>query len=221
MLEQGSYAPVDVATVIAVSTAGDSVAQALTDADGFFSLSVPDGEFILRVSALGYRPARAGPFVLDGEDAMQVAEVRVTPRPLDVDGLVVEADRSLLSTTGFFERMGEGRGQFLTPDAIAASEARTTPEVFYELDHVVPQWSRSPWERWVEFMGIGAGRCEPDLWIDGVRFRWRLPGEGLGDVVPIETLVAAEVYWGPFQAPLRFQGTATDNSCGVILLWTR
>jgi hypothetical protein len=70
---------------------------------------------------------------------------------------------------------------------------------------------------------MGGGRCEPDLWIDGARFRldWRFPGEGLDDVVPIETLVAAEVYWGPFQAPLRFQGTATDNSCGVILLWTR
>ena len=41
------------------------------------------------------------------------------------------------------------------------------------------------------------------------------------DIVPIDIVEAIEVYWGPFQAPMRYQGSPYENECGVILVWTR
>jgi hypothetical protein len=71
---------------------------------------------------------------------------------------------------------------------------------------------------------MGAGTCEPRIFVDG---RWVNRPEfgiretvGLDEVVPIDLIQAVEVYWGPFQAPLRYQGSVTENACGVVLFWT-
>ena len=221
VLEEGTDAPIELASVVVVTASGDSVTATLTDVNGFFTLSATDGEYILRASALGYRSGRAGPFGLEDERVVRVVQIALAPQPLSIAGLVVEAIDASLATTGFYDRMATGRGQFLTPADIAATGARFTPEVFYGLDHVMPRYDLPVWERWVRFMSTGRGNCSPRIWVDGVWFRWPLPGEGLDDVVRVEDLLAAEVYWGPFQAPTRYQGTAHDNSCGVVLLWTR
>jgi hypothetical protein len=65
-----------------------------------------------------------------------------------------------------------------------------------------------------------------DRWIN--RPGWAIEDDfGLDDIVPLEFVRAVEVYWGPFQAPMRYQGPTGDlsasgrGSCGVILIWTR
>ena len=79
------------------------------------------------------------------------------------------------------------------------------------------------WARGVRYLSATEkGTCSPRIFVDGIRISMLLAeGDYLADVAPIETVLAAEVYWGPFQAPIRYQGTALDNSCGVVLLWTR
>lgn len=225
VVDERSRLPVDLASVLVVSASGDSVSAVLTDSTGFFELRVPrDEDFILRVSALGYQARRLGPFLLESSEAVQVTEVPLVAQPIAIQGLGVEARLSGLAATGFYERMAEGRGQFLTPRDIAESDAWFTPEVFHDLKYVTPQYAAPPWARWVTLtLASDRGNCEPRIWIDGVWLRpeFRRPGEGLDDAVPLEDLLAAEVYWGAFQAPLRYQGTIHDNPCGVVLLWTR
>ena len=222
MLERGTDAPIELARVAVVGSDGEDRASALTDENGFFSLSVGDGEFVLRATALGYRPSRTEPLRLEGSDGVRVVQISLEAQPVAIEGVVVDARNSLLEGTGFYERMKEGRGQFLTPDDIAGSEARYTPEVFHGLDHVMPQYALPMWQRSVVYMSATErGNCTPRIYIDGVWWRWRAEGEGLMDAVPLEDLLAVEVYWGPFQAPLRYQGTTVENSCGVALLWTR
>lgn len=224
VMESGTGQPVNLASVLMFTAAGDSVGGTLTDSTGFFSLRVPDPDFALRVTGLGYRTERVGPFSLRAERAVRVIEITLEPQPLSIEGVGVDARLPALAETGFYERMAEGRGRFLTPTDIAESDAWFTPELFHELDRVRPQYSAAPWDRWISLMSAtGGGVCEPRIFIDGVWLRpeFRLPGEGLDDAVPLEDLLAAEVYWGPFQAPMRFQGTSRDNSCGVVLLWTR
>lgn len=222
--DSGTGQPVNLASVLMFTAVGDSVGSVLTDSTGFFSLRAPEEAFALRVTGIGYRTERVGPFSLSAEDGVRVIEVRLEPQPLSIAGLSVDAQLPALAEAGFYERMAEGRGQFLTPTDIAESDAWFTPELFHELDRVQPQYSAAPWARWVSLMSAtGGGTCEPRIFIDGVWLRpeFRRPGEGLDDAVPLEDLLAAEVYWGPFQAPIRFQGTSKDNSCGVVLLWTR
>lgn len=224
VVDAGSRSPVNLASVLVFGASGDSVSAMLTDSTGFFELQAPHEEFVLRVSALGYHSARVGPFRLESADAVQVTEVSLLPQPIAIQGLDVEARLPGLAATGFYDRMAEGRGQFLTPTDIAESDAWFTPEVFHGLKHVVPQYAAAPWERWVTLtLASGQGNCEPRIWIDGVWLRpeFRHPGEGLDGALPLEDLLAAEVYWGSFQAPIRYQGTTKDNPCGVVLLWTR
>ena len=221
VLEGITYLPIELAQVTLVTGDSATTRSALTDAEGFFSLEAPTGLFILRVRALGYRPTRTQPIELD-EDEVRVIEISMDLAPVEIEGVEVSAEHSSLTGTGFYERMAEGRGQFLTPEDIATSDARFIPELFYGLDHVVRENGLPVWQRSIQYMAATeGGNCYPRIFIDGVWWRWRAPGEGLMDAVPLEDLVGAEVFWGPFQAPLRYQGTTIENSCGVVLLWTR
>ena len=222
--------PVSLATVSLLSSSGERVASMLTDDAGFFSLDAEDdGSFLLRTVSIGYRVARSGPFELY-DDGLRVIEVRLEPAPLDIEGVVVEGtadDRvgNRLTRSGFWERYEEGRGQFILPGEVAASEAVFTPELLLHLDHVEVNYHEAPWDRWVRLRSaMGAGTCEPRVYVDG---RWVNRPEfgireavGLDEVVPIDLIQAVEVYWGPFQAPLRYQGSVTENACGVVLFWT-
>lgn len=218
------------ATVTLVAESGERGASVLTTEEGFFSIDADDaGQFLVRVTALGYAPNRAGPLELRA-DALQVLEIRMMPAPLDIDGVVVEGRRegevgNYLTQRGFWDRYAEGRGQFLTPGEVLASDAMFTPYLLRGLDQVVPQYGAAPWAIW-PLLGITERRsCEPrvfvdDVWVNRTGFGIR-ESIGLDDVVPIERVQAVEVYHGPFQAPIRYQGTTRDNNCGVILIWTR
>lgn len=222
VLEEFTYLPIELAEVTMVTGDSETRHTTLTDAEGFFSLEAPRGVFVLRVTALGYRPTRTAPIELLDESDLRVVEIPMSLAPVVIEGLEVAAEHSALAGTGFYERMAAGRGQFLTPEDIATSDARFTPELFYDLDHVMRENMLPVWQRSIQYMSATQrGNCYPRIYIDGVWWRWRAPGEGLMDAVPLEDLVGAEVFWGPFQAPLRYQGTTIENSCGVVLLWTR
>jgi hypothetical protein len=221
--------PIALATVWVVSERGESVASVLTTNEGFFSLDAgDDGVFLVRATALGYAPNRAGPLELD-EGAVRVIEIRMTAAPLGVEGLLVEGTRSDpvgndLTRRGFWERYEEGRGQFITPGEVLASDAMFTPHLLRGLEHVVAQHGAAPWTVWPMLGVTESSACAPrvyvdDLWVNQEEFGIR-ETLGLDDVVPIDRIQAVELYYGPFQAPIRYQGTAWDNPCGVVLIWT-
>jgi hypothetical protein len=150
--------------------------------------------------------------------------------PIGLEGLVVEGRRQelggrYLTERGFWERYEQGRGQFLTPGEVLASDAMFTPHLLRGMEQVLPQYGVAPWAMW-PMLGISERRaCEPrtfvdDVWLNRPDFGIR-EGAGLDDIVPIDRVLAVEVYVGPFQAPIRYQGTTYDNDCGVILIWTR
>ncbi len=227
VLDGTSAQPISLATVTLISSESEAVASVLTDEAGFFSVSADEeGMFLVRVVALGYRPGRAGPFTLD-EDDLRVVELRLEPAPLDVEGLVVEGTvqgtvGNNLTRRGFWERYSEGKGQFITPGEVLASDAMFTPHLLRGLEHVVPQYGAAPWEVWPMFGITEVNACEPRVFVDNVWVNRPDFGiretVGLDDVVPIARIEAVEVYEGGFDAPIRYQGT---SGCGVILIWTR
>lgn len=225
--------PVAVATVTLISENGERVASALTTDEGFFSLEAGgDGLFLVRATVLGYMPTRMGPVELES-DALRVIEVRMRSAPVGIEGLVVEGARqreegNYLTRKGFWERYERGRGDFLTPGEVLASNAMFTPHLLRGMDHVVTQAGAAPWDVW-PMLGVTESRgCEPRIWVDDVWVNRAGFGIretiGLDDLVPVDRITAVEVYYGPFQAPLRYQGTTSTeggNACGVVLIWTR
>lgn len=228
--EEVTTIPIELGTVDAISHAGRVVASSLTDARGFFELRLPgDGEYVLRATALGYESGRSEAFEILG-DGVQIVYVNLRYAPVEIAGLVVEADgrerpgrRLSLTARGFYERLEKGRGQFLTPGHIAASDAFFTTQLFDGLDHVLPDYAKPVWERGVRYVAaIERGNCSPRVFVDGIRISMLLAeGDFLSDIAPLEDVIAVELFWGPFQAPMRYQGTLLDNSCGVVLLRTR
>jgi hypothetical protein len=235
LLENVTYRPIELGTVVLVRETGDTVAASLTDAEGFFSLTAPEpGTYNVIATSLGYTGRGRGPFELD-EGEVQVVEVTLDPAPVPIEGVGVETtpiiitDDELLAN-GFYERLMEGRGQFLTPQDIARSEARYTPHLFRDLKYVHPQYGAGGWQTWVRVWSpLGRGTCVPrvyvdDVWVNRAGWEQYLPGQGLDDVIDRDDIKAAELYWG-HQAPLRYRARDSHEDasadCGVVLLWTK
>ena len=149
-------------------------------------------------------------------------------RPVPVEGLLIEANMEEpevpgLVGTGFYERLAQGRGEFIMPGQIAASEARYVQTLFWDMKTIRVHQTRArtpgPWnDDLVMPNRFGAGYCTPSVYIDGVWVREFMPGESVADAVLKDDLEAVEVYEWPFGVPPQYKGS---ESCGVILFWTR
>lgn len=142
LVERETQIPIELGRITLLTEDRDSVAAVLTDEQGYFSVSAPDpGLYRLVGSALGYRGSMIGPFELEEGD-VRVVEVQVGVLPVALPGLMVAPERlaepevATLVATGFYDRLAEGRGEFLTPGEIAASPVRHTPQLFREMTTV-------------------------------------------------------------------------------------
>ncbi len=225
MLERATDRPIELGTVILVDQHRDTVASTITDEDGFFSVAARGaGSFRLVAEALGYRPIVLGPYEVADNGAM-VVQLLMSPRPVRLDGLLVATDRSnepevtTLVHTGFYERLAEGRGEFMTPGEIARSTERWTVSLFWEMSYkvrAVPGGNGfGPWDDRVVILSREKNWCTPRIVVDGVWIEM-MPGETLSDLVPKDDLEAIEVYQAP-DGPARYLST---DPCGVILFWT-
>ena len=223
VVELSTERPVQLAAVMMISESGDTVAFTLTDDNGYYAVtSSDDGMFMLVTRALGYRTKREGPFDLEEED-MRIVRFNLAPRAIQIAGLIVETDpmHAWLARNGFYERMEEGRGYFLTPEHIANSDAFFTQDLFKaglegrtRVDRMV-----APWDASVSMRGVMGRYCTPRVYVNGV-YQYLSPGEGfsLDDAVPMDEVTAVEVYQGfNERPPLRYRST---DQCGVILFWT-
>lgn len=228
--DRGSYQPIDLATVLLVDAGLDTLDQTITDDRGYFAFDLPgSGEYYLIASALGYQAIRSES-VWVGAGEVRIVEVMMDSRPLPVEGLVVEAQMDEpqvagLIPTGFYDRMAEGRGEYLTPGQIAGSGVRYPQQLFWGMRTVrVHQRSHDRPGIWNDILVIpnrtGAGYCRPSIYVDGrwIRDEMLAEGESLADIVYKDELLGVEVYEWPFGIPRQYTG---KQSCGVILFWTK
>ncbi|MDX1646953.1 MAG: carboxypeptidase regulatory-like domain-containing protein, partial [Longimicrobiales bacterium] len=211
-----------------VDAQGDTLGRAITDERGYFSFDLPEsGEYSLVASALGYQAMQSEP-VRVGAGEVRIVELSMETRPLPVEGMVVEAradevQRAELRPTGFYLRLREGRGEFLTPGQIEASRARYPQQLFWGMASATT-YQRSHdrpgiWNDVVVIRSRSGGYCRPSIYVDGVWIREEDMGggESLADLVRKEDLLGVEVYQWPFGVPPQYAG---KQSCGVILFWT-
>ncbi len=219
LLEQGTDRPIDVGLVTLFTVDGDSVASVLTDEAGRFLVESPQpGEFLLAASAMGYTSTVASSVFTLTEDGWISLEFRIQLRPIELGGITVEAQASLirqpeLIRNGFLERLRRGFGRFITPIDIEKAQVFSTAELLARTGRVTTRYAIGG-DR-IIMLGFD-GYCTPTVYLDGIRIS--LDGISLDAIAPVSVLEAAEVYRSGAQAPLMYGGTV---GCGVIVLWTR
>lgn len=235
LMEAESERPISLGLIIMMTTAGDSVTSAVTDAQGRFRVEAPDpGEFYLIASAFGFKETRVGIFELGPGGSMSI-EFRVGAEAMPIDGILVELQRPAIQhqlvSNGFVRRLQRGLGLFITPYDIEQSPAFTTPDLFRGMPGVAVRTvsgdnlSTHRGET-VQLMNA-AGYCTPTVYLDGQRLSPAIIGEvSLTELVPLQAIDAAEVYRRPAEVPIEYGATGTQPAneygvCGVLVLWTK
>lgn len=230
--ERVTYEPIDGATVTLIDMQADTLAQTLTDERGFFSLDArAEGQYFLIAAALGYRPVRSDAIGLE-DGAVRIVEMDMAPQPIPVSGLLVETEGGEpeipgLAGTGFYDRLADGWGEYLTPGEILAHPGEYTHQLFRELQTIeflrADDAPTGPFSDRIMMRSATGGwkdLCEPLIYIDNVRTEL-MPGESLHDAAPRDQIEAIEIHPTPHGAPLRYFEEFTPDACGVILIWMR
>ena len=226
LLDGRNGRPIDLGIMVLFTEEGDSVGLGVTTPEGRFSITAPEpGSFFLIASAWGYPDHKEGVFDL-GEGASMEIEFRISPRPVELDEILVSVDAPLAShrlvRNGFVSRVQRGIGHFITPAELERSPYPHTESLFHMTPgvRVVPSRSLSVTGDYVLLRGMH-GWCMPTLYIDDIRTPYRPEyGESLSALAPIDWIEAVEIYRGPSEVPPQYGGTDWDP-CGAIVIWLK
>lgn len=189
-----------------------------TDANGNYTLTnVPDGPQEVVVRLRGYAPTRVDAKFSTKPSDRARNHVNVTLLTQSQAVALSEQQRRDsvgLARNGFFNRASSIRGAyFLTPDQVAATKAATVSDLLGRTPYLISVPGRTgPVLR-------GAQGCLL-TYVDGLRWRTMFPGD-LDTYVPVNEVVAAEVYPPGQTPPGPFARGITPLSCTTLAIWTR
>ncbi|MCI0432473.1 MAG: TonB-dependent receptor [Gemmatimonadetes bacterium] len=205
--------------------------RVLTDQRGGFAIEgIPAGSRLLTVEMIGYATRSETIAVRAG--AIHDASVVLAQQAIALDPIHVSVRSGFLEASGFYARRQSSGGDFFTREEIERRRASELTDILRDVPgtriHLLDagqrhvRFNRSVGETLAfDLTTEVLPGCEPDLYIDGAIFRYRMPQNASEhrvdgfDVLGLAEVEGVEVYSGP-DAPLRYQ-----NPCGVILVWTR
>lgn len=199
---------------------------AVTDSTGWFRIPLAEpGLFRLRAVAPGYDSLTAADLdASEGEEV--VVELRLGPRPLELEPIAVMARRNAipLHLRDFYFRAERyektGRGFVLDRAALAENHGLTARAVLRRYTGMVEDIVGGGPSRLVlkrRYVDFFRGHwCDPAFFLDG------LPVDGQTiRSIPASDLEGLEVYRGLSQVPAAYLRSGAATTCGVILAWTR
>lgn len=238
VLDGANRQAVMLAEVMLVDSTGAVFAQTVSDHEGHFQLSTDrPGSYYMLVRRLGYAPSLDGVLEL-GEGGFVPVEFFLRPRPVELDPLTATAARieRHLRNQGFYRRMEQGFGHFVTPEELEETAVRDMVDYLERLPGVHRRTVQGFAGLFVSdpngcFTGCEGrptrnpldppGMCTPQLYVDGARATnpdARMPGARVDHVVDFESVLAVEVYTRIASIPIEY---AMHNTCGAILIWTK
>lgn len=187
--------------------------RAESGADGRFAFSqaVPDDEVVL-FRRLGYRPERR---LMASLDAGAELVVELSALPLRLAPVVVAGREGLRGNLlGFYRRMDQGQGRFLTAEQIERRQAYTMRDLFRTVPGVRLETLRGR-----TIVRLRGSTVSPQVYLDGVRMAG---GELDLEMLDPQTFSGVEVYSGDATLPPEFnQVSLTGQRGGAILIWTK
>ncbi len=202
----------------AVVTIADVNIGTTADEDGKFRISgIVSGRTAFRVRRVGFEPIH---FEIELPDSASV-EVKITMRasPHTVAPVAISGVREPLKLVGFYERLAQGQGHFITPEYLDRTRPSRSSDALINIPDVVVD-RRGNRSR----IMTSNQRCEYSLFIDGIqagepgsRVRTTSPD----DLVSASDLYAIEVFPRNRGVPARYLGMNHEDGCGTILMWTK
>jgi Carboxypeptidase regulatory-like domain/TonB-dependent Receptor Plug Domain len=212
----------------------DSATTALSDDRGWFIFgAVSAGSHMVRVEMIGYASRDDSLDVRAG----QVNEIRLTiaRTAISLEPIEVTVRSGWLESSGFYEREeSSAAGHFVNRADIERKQPRVLTDLLSDIPglrvhfldagrkHVrITRGGTTNLQAFDPRQELVLPGCEPDLYLDGQLYRERIPRDGTEnkvdafDIVEPQLIEGIEVYTGS-TAPLQYQ-----NSCGVILVWTK
>lgn len=191
-----------------VSVAGRSAQAA--NADGLVPL--PDDrrpDWPVRVQRIGYRPydGRLGEVVAGATRIVSLAPLGTT-----LDAVRTIAPReTMLSRTGFYDRMERRRGsafvgEFITPEELDLRAVGRITSVLTGRQYVQVANGQL----------FGRGGCRMNVFLDGKLMEGNSPDDYLGS----HELMAVEIYPSTANAPAELIPVTANGSCGIVAFWT-
>ena len=217
VVDAATNEPIASASVRVLEETGAASVGGRTDALGAFSIRVPvGGTYRLTAERIGFGTFTSEPVaVAAGANVEVVLRLRSTTLALDSVGVRVRQVPPFRDqrARAFWDRHDRHRGEFVTPERIAAlSNARTS-----DFLRGIPQVHTGGALAETLLLGTASRRCVPTIYVDG-RKRPLRPGERMDDIVSRRRLWAIEVYPRAADAPPELP---PDNvSCGVVVFWT-
>lgn len=231
VLDSASARPVTGAHVVLLAPAGSMVDDRVTGADGAFMFRLPGaGDYLLRVSRLGYSTKITQPIGVDSTFAASV-KLWLAPNAVPLDTLTIVAERivvekqlSFLVDAGFYDRQRMGFGYFFVRAQIDTLHPRVMSDMFYGLSRVQVVCRRLGL---CDLLTSSAGTmfirrsCSPSVVLDGLVLRVGGDSRGLwlDELFDPFNVEAIEVYPSPAGVPVQYAGYMSP--CGAIIAWSR
>ena len=192
---------------------------ARTGLSGTFELSVPPPPYRVQVRRIGY--LSRGYRIKNGADTLEI-EFLLQPSAVQLDSVSVLGKTEPISARlADFERRRRvsATGQFLGIDELTKHGDYRLGDALRRLRgvRVIPFGAGG--QTVVSMRGSGSGdTCYLAVWLDGIQVS--APGRPYDlEMQHIERLAGIEIYTGPSDTPIEFDGAG--NNCGSLVLWTK
>ncbi|HJU89847.1 MAG TPA: carboxypeptidase regulatory-like domain-containing protein [Gemmatimonadaceae bacterium] len=197
---------------VEIVVTGTSIVSRSTDDGLYLLVDVPPGRVPLLIRRIGFEPIAAEITLSPGTE-MRV-DIDLTPTPQMLDEVEVAGIRGIADTKldDFHRRRQTANGFFLTQEQIEKRGMSTPIDLLRTMHRVRIIPLRSSSGSLIR-IGTGKAQCAPAIYLDGLKVN-----EAYIDAIPIERIIAVEVYPRAVDVPLPYQG-ALD--CGVIGFWMR
>lgn len=201
------------------------VAAIRTDSLGEGSATLDAGTHSVDVVALGYAPT-AMRFTVR-PDSVNTLDVPLTRNVVALDAVRVVGRYELLNMRldEFESRRRVGMGTFIGPRELMAQTSTELVDVV-RAARGVRVVSGGAGISWPLLRG-GEAQCIPNFFVNGIHFPVngprapaQYPYTDLIGAVPLESILAIEVYAGVGNIPAKYDRTS-QNGCGTILIWTK
>jgi hypothetical protein len=188
---------------------------AVTDPVGDFSVQrrIADGVNRLTVQRIGYETL-VQDFRIEPLATEITLMIDLPPQAERLTDIVVESYRPVMNRKlgGFYQRLRQNIGQFLTPDEVAQIPASKATDILRRVAglRVFPGDVKS------EFAVARCVRYQPRVYVDG----HELSNADIDLTLNPRDISAVEVYAGGAETPPEFNRPAPGR-CGVVVIWTK
>lgn len=232
VLDEFTREPIPYVTVSIQNENNEHIRHTSTDENGYYLLNAPKpSNYYLHVKRIGYSENIGGPYFVETDDTLNVT-FRVMEAAEELGEITVEGTsyeevltENFLKAKGFYKRMNQGIGQFMSNKDIEEKQANYMADLFRGMPGITTSFTRSG----ETIIASKRRTCPPKIVVNGhtMNFSAPLVLEGTGQVgsplvidhyASLENLVGVEVYPGLIGQPAEF---GPKSYCGAIVLWTR